>query len=84
MFRYSEIVSHSIVVGWNSCTIALYLNTYFLALSFITNPSDKCLNCFAFVVYTDMSKLNDKPTMPNSLTIVGGWNSDTISLYNYT
>ena len=31
--------------------------------------------------YTHMSKQNDKPTMPNALTIVEVWNSCTISLY---
>ena len=33
------------------------------------------------VIWPLLSKGNDKPTVPNTLTIVGCWNSETISLF---
>ena len=61
-------------------TISLYLNTYFSCLflhyhHFRQRFEPFCICC------THTSKRNDKPTMLHTLTIVGGWNSDTISLY---
>ena len=67
----------TIVVGWNSDTISLYINTYsqFLKHPFRQGFQPFCICCM------HMGKRNDKPTIPNTLTMVGGWNSDTISLY---
>ena len=67
----------TIVGGWNSDTISLYLNTYFSCNFLHYHPFRQGFEPFC----THRSKRNDKPTMPNALTIVGGWNSDTISLY---
>ena len=70
----------TIVGGWNSDTISLYLNTYFSCLFLHYHPLRQGFEPFC-ICCTHVSKQNDKPTMPNTLTIVGGWNSDTISLY---
>ena len=67
----------TIVGGWNSVTISLYLNTYFPCNfhPFRQGFEQFCICC------THVSERNDKPTMPNALTVVGVWNSVTISLY---
>ena len=70
----------NIVGVWNSDTISLYLNTYFSCLFLHYHPFRQGFERFC-ICCTHVSKRNDKPTMPNTLTIVGVWNSDTISLY---
>ena len=72
--------SLTIVGGWNSDTIQLYLNTYFCFNFLLYHPLQQGFEQFR-ICCTHMSKRNDKLTMPNTLTIVGGWNSDTIQLY---
>ena len=57
----------TIVGGWNSNTISLYLNTYLSCLFLYYHPSRQgferyCISC---------RKQNDKPTIPSTLTIVG-------------
>ena len=73
----------TIVGGWNSDTISLYLNTYFSCLFLHYHPFRQGFERFC-ICCIHARKRNDKPTMPNTLTIVGGWNSDTISLYQNT
>ncbi|CAI7990691.1 hypothetical protein GBAR_LOCUS523 [Geodia barretti] len=72
--------SLTIVGGWNSDTISLYLNTHFSCNFLLYHPFRQGFEQFC-ICCTHTSKRNDKPTMPNTLTIVGGWNSGTISLY---
>ncbi|CAI7995424.1 hypothetical protein GBAR_LOCUS1687, partial [Geodia barretti] len=70
----------TIVGGWNSDTISLYLNTCFTCNILLYHPFQQGFEQFC-ICCTHMSKRNDKPTMPNTLTIVGGWNRNTILLY---
>ena len=76
-----QIISNTltIVVGWNSDTISLYINTY-SNFNFLKHPFRQGFQPFC-ICCMHMGKRYDKPTIPNTLTMVGGWNSDTISLY---
>ena len=73
----------TIVGGWNSNTISLYLHTYFSCNFLHYHPFRQGFEPFC-ICCTHVSKRNDKPTIPSTLTIVGGWNSNTISLYLHT
>ena len=72
----------TIVGGWNSNTISLYLYTYVSRLFLHYHPSRQEFERFC-IFCRDVGEQNGKPTIPNTLPIVGGWNSNTTTQFGH-